>query len=288
MKRSRLIASSILAFSLFNNVEGYSQRFYDRQEYGLSAAATQYFGDLNPDYGFNTVKPAGGVFYRYYFNPYISARLNLMYGQIAGDDKNAKHDFEKARNLNFKSNFLEASVVGEFNFFYFQTGNPDHRFTPYITLGVGGIYANPFTEYGGRKIFLQPLGTEGQNMEAYKDRQYHKVNVVVPVGAGVKYWISPGLNLGFELVHRFTTTDYLDDVSTTYVGAERFLSSNGGSSYARILQDRSDLGNGQKLGREGKQRGNSATKDQYFMAQLTLSFQFKTYKCPSYEGQFWQ
>ena len=39
------------------------------------------------------------------------------------------------------------------------------------------------------------------------------------------------------------------------------------------------------LGRAGKQRGNSASKDQYLMFTFSISFQLKTYKCPTYLKQ---
>ncbi len=42
--------------------------------------------------------------------------------------------------------------------------------------------------------------------------------LVVPIGVGVKYALNERMNLGFEVVYRYTTTDYLDDVSKTYVG----------------------------------------------------------------------
>ena len=58
-------------------------------------------------------------------------------------------------------------------------------------------------------------------------------------------------------------------------------------SVAASLQDRSSAVDGKKLGRAGKQRGDNATKDQYLMVQFSLSFQLKTYKCPSHlQGQW--
>jgi len=48
------------------------------------------------------------------------------------------------------------------------------------------------------------------------------------------------MNLGFEIVYRFTTTDYIDDVSKTYVGISQFPTLPDGSpSLAAVLQDRS-------------------------------------------------
>jgi len=114
----------------------------------------------------------------------------------------------------------------------------------------------------------------------------------VPFGVGFKYAISPKTNLNFEIVHRFTTTDYLDDVSTQYAGLYLPDGSknpnfwepdpNNQSAYilsaAGQLQDRSQ---GQILGTKGRQRGWSKQKDQYIMAEVGLSFNISTYRCPT-------
>ncbi|HTO14597.1 MAG TPA: DUF6089 family protein [Edaphocola sp.] len=272
------------AFTLVLVIVHYSasaQRFFERNEYGLMVGASQYFGDLNPEYGFKSLRPAAGVYYRYYFNPYISTRINLGYAHLSGKDSDFKNPFQQIRNLSFENDIIEASVLGEFNFFYFMTGDKYRRFTPYMVLGLGVIYSDPYVKYNGRKEYLKPLNTEGQNISEYKGRNYNRVNMIMPFGAGVKYWIRPGVNLGFEVVHRFAFTDYLDDVSQTFVGENNFILPNGMSTTASELQDRSKVINGKRLGTPGRQRGDNATIDQYLMIQFGISFQLKSYRCPS-------
>ncbi|RQO31890.1 hypothetical protein DBR32_03540 [Taibaiella sp. KBW10] len=276
----RLKKFMVLAVCIGSSIVSNAQKFFERQEYGIMAGAAQYFGDLNPEYGFKNIRPAGGIFYRYYFNPYISLRVGLSYVQLGYKDSYSSNAYQQTRNLSFQNNLLEATVIGEFNFFRFQTGNIDRRYTPYMVLGVGALYSNPFVMHNGKKTYLQPLGTEGQNLTDYRNRRYNKINAVVPFGAGIKCWLAPGVNLGVEVVHRFAFTDYLDDVSQSYVGVNSFTPS-GNANTASLLQDPSKIVNGQKLGRIGKQRGDNATIDQYLVGQITLSFQLKTYKCPS-------
>lgn len=266
---------------LFCTKNSFAQKFYERNEYGIMGGASQYFGDLNPEYGFNSINVAGGAFYRYYFNPYVSLRMGLNYTHLSCKDSYSDNPFQQARNLSFKNDIIELMAMGEFNFFYFMTGDEERRFTPYMVLGVGALYSNPYVIHGGRKVSLKGLGTEGQNFAEYADRKYSRVNAVIPFGAGIKYWIAPGINLGVEFVHRFALTDYLDDVSTNYVGEQRFLNPNGTPTTSSLLQDPSILPDGAKLGIEGRQRGDRATIDQYFIGQITLSFQLKTYRCPS-------
>jgi hypothetical protein len=93
------------------------------------------------------------------------------------------------------------------------------------------------------------------------------------------------VNFGFEIADRLTLTDYMDDVSATYVGAANFKGTPGFENVAYNLQDRSTELGGDALGRAGKQRGNSTSRDQYLMCTFTLSFQLKTYRCPAYLKQ---
>lgn len=275
----------LVIFLASGMVKASAQEFFTQTEYGILLGGSTYFGDLNPNYGYKFIRPAGGAFIRYQFNPYISIRGAINYTKVGYDDAYTSNPYQLERNLSFRSDILEANVMAEFNFFWFATGDPQHRFTPYLTGGFGTFYYEPYTTYNERRYNLRPLGTEGQNSAEYADRKYKPYSFCIPVGAGVKYWMGPGVNLGFEIVNRFTFTDYLDDVSTTYVGAENFVYNPMNPSVASVLQDRSV---GQKLGREGKQRGDSGSKDQYLMVQFSLSFQLKTYKCPSNMKGLWQ
>lgn len=266
-----------------------AQQFFASSEYGLLLGGSHYFGDLNPNYGLKRPHPLAGVFFRYQFNPYISTKATLNATRVSYDDNLSKNAYQLQRNLNFTSNIVEASVSAELNFFWFSTGDPQHRFTPYFTAGIGAFYYDPYTKLNGEKYHLRELGTEGQEtgIEEYKDRKYGPVSICFPVGFGIKYWIRPGLNLGVEVADRFTLTDYLDDVSTTYVGADKFPQNPMHPSAASVLQDRSPEVDGQHLGRAGKQRGDNSNNDHYLFTQITLSFQLKTYKCPSFlQGQW--
>ena len=165
--------------------------------------------------------------------------------------------------------FLVHINPADFNFFKFQPGSNTYRFTPYLTFGVGAFSFDPYAYLPGddEPYDLNSRMTEGQS------RPYEQNAFVFPLGMGLKYNLYRNFNVGFEIVYRFTTTDYLDDVSTTYAGANMYTP--GTPSY--ILQDRSL--NLPMLGIAGKQRGFSQQKDQYVFAQITLSMSFNSYKC---------
>ncbi|MBD0332387.1 MAG: hypothetical protein ICV66_07005 [Chitinophagaceae bacterium] len=161
-------------------------------------------------------------------------------------------------------------------------GEQEFRFTPYVTLGAGIFNYDPYAYLQDEKYFLRPLGTEGQGNASYPDREpYSSMAVSIPFGVGLKYSINERINIGFEVVHRFTNTDYLDDVSKTYVNPSIFPPNPDGSpSVALLLSDRS-YETGSPIGAKGVQRGNSRQKDQFATAIFYVAFNLQSYKCPS-------
>lgn len=260
-----------------------AQVFYRLSEFGAAAGSSAYFGDLNTNYGFNHMRYSGSLFYRYNFSPYIAMRAQLGYARIGYADSYNTNYFERMRNLSFESDIFEGVIMADFHFFRYEIGDFDYRFTPYVTLGAGMFYHNPYARLEGKKYYLRPLGTEGQNYEEYKDRRYGKTAMAFPIGAGVKFWFSHGITVFAEVANRSTTTDYIDDVSTTYIGKDKFIDITP-SPYplpAELLQDRSTELSSEALGKAGKQRGISTTRDKYMMLQIGISFRLPTYKCPS-------
>lgn len=280
-----VVAACMLAFVLNSQVaKAQYESIVQQGEFGLSAGASHYFGDLNTRAKINRPKLAVGAFFRKQFGNYIGLRVAAHYAQLGYSDVyNTHNEYQRRRNLSFNSNIFELTLQGDFNFFKFVPADPYHSFTPYVTLGAGVFSYDPYAYLGGRKIFLRPLGTEGQGAAAYPDRKpYNTMAICFPIGVGVKYALNDKMNIGFEVVHRFTTTDYLDDVSKTYVGADKFppLPPDNTPSVAQLLQDRS-YETGDIIGIEGRQRGFSKQLDQYVMAEFTLSFNLTSYRCPT-------
>jgi hypothetical protein len=252
-------------------------------EIGFSAGVSHYFGDLNTRSRLNRAKPAIGLFFRKQFNNYVALRLSGHYTQVGYSDiYNTQNEYQRRRNLSFNSNIFEIALHGDFNFFKFTPGDPYHRFTPYVTLGVGVFSYDPYAFYRGQKVSLRELGTEGQGNPAYPDRKpYSSMGICLPFGVGMKYALNDRMNLGFEIAHRFTNTDYLDDVSKTFVGQDKFPPGpDGQPSLAQRLQDRS-YETGEIIGIEGRQRGLPNQKDQYVIAEITFSFNLTSYRCPT-------
>jgi len=284
MKKS--ILSIFLAFALISGAIAQSEYGTVQQgEFGFTLGLATYFGDINTQVGLNALKPAVGIFYRQQFNNYMGVRFSAHYTELGYSDIYSKNDYQLARNLSFNTALAEFALNGDFNFFKFIPGDPYHSFTPYVTVGIGVFNYNPYAYLSGEKYYLRPLGTEGQNIGYIGDdgkvrKPYGSIAVCFPIGLGVKYSIRNNINLSFQIAERFTTTDYLDDVSTTYVGIANFPPQNGKPSVASILQDRS-YERGVTIGVEGAQRGWSQQKDQYMIAEVGISFNITTYKCPT-------
>ncbi len=261
--------------------------YVQQGEFGITAGAAHYFGDLNTRAGVNRPKPALGLFFRKQFGNYIGLRVAAHYAQVGYTDVYSKNEYQKTRNLSFNTNIWELALQGDFNFFKFLPNTPNYLFTPYVTLGVGLFSYDPYAYLKGKKEFLRPLGTEGQLVNYKGRKEYGTMAVCIPFGVGIKYNLSEKLNISFEITQRFTNTDYLDDVSTTYAfPADDIFPAgpNGQPSVAYLLQDRSYeiVGKPAQLSLvEGRQRGNAKQKDQYAIAEIGISFNISSYKCPT-------
>ncbi len=261
-----------------------AQVVYKNTEYGFGLGGSNYYGDINQIQQFDYARYSGMAFFKYNFNPYISLKAMASYGKIGGNDKFNKTTFEKSRNLSFENDIFELGALAEFNFLHYEPGDFDARSTPYILLGFGVFKHDPYTTYAGKKYFLKPLGTEGQNLPAFSNRKYSRINADFITGLGYKFWMKGAMTMGFEASYRFTATDYLDDVSTTYIGTNLFPIPNPSDPYqspSRQLQDRSVEGGFKALGNlPGRQRGISSNYDQFLFAHIFVSFRLAEYACP--------
>lgn len=252
-------------------------------EFGFGVGAGHYFGDINTRAHLNRPKIAASAFFRRNLGNYIAARVGLSFAQLGYSDIYNDHNkYMNSRNLSFNSRVWELTLQGDFNFFRFMPGDPAYSFTPYITFGAGVFSYDPYAYLQGEKIYLRPLGTEGQGSSQFPDRKtYGTTAFCIPFGGGIKYSINERINIGLEVLHRFTNTDYLDDVSKTYVDPAVFpLNPDGSPSIAYLMSDRSyELG--PRVGIPGRQRGNSRQKDQFVTAMLHLSFNLQSYRCPT-------
>jgi len=273
----------LLLTSLITLVISYSARaqVYQYWEIGAMGGITLYHGDLAPDFSFQSPGLATSIFVRHNIDSRLSLRVAASFATINADDSKSENSYQKARNLNFKSNIFEGSVGVEFNFLPFHhksRRNGKNQFSPYLLAGFGVLYHNPKTEYNGRVYELQPLGTEGQA----PGKEYSLVQPAFIIGGGFKFDITKQWGIIVEGSTRILFFDYLDDVSNQYAAPQVIAAHRGSMGTTAVqLADRSGEIN-QKLGSQGRQRGDVKNNDGYTMFSVGLVYTMYQAECPAY------
>jgi len=279
-------------------------------EAGLSVGPMVFMGDLGghfgrgttflKDYNMKATKLSYGAYLTAHPSELIGFRLGLTYGQIEGDDayitpKGGLETARKNRNLDFRSQIVEGYIGAEIYPTVLLEDDPTSltgRLRPYGVIGVGVFHFNPQGTYidpntgATTWVYLRPLHTEGEGFPEYPDRKmYSLTQINIPMGVGLKYYVNESLNISFELLYRKTFTDYIDDVSTTYIDPSLFdkYLSPGDALIAKAIYNKSPL-RSNTPGADyapGAKRGDPTQKDAYFTAAFKVGFRFG-------EGREWR
>jgi len=296
--RKCLILSLVVLFSHFSSYSQLSAGNY--YEAGFTAGPMVFMGDLGghfgrgttflKDYNMKATRLSVGAFVAAHPSELIGFRLAFNYGELDGDDAyiTQKGGLEEARynrNLDFRSQIVEGFLAVEIYPTVLIEDDPTSvfgRLRPYAVGGVGVFHFNPQGTYTdpatGQStwIDLRPLHTEGEGFPEYPGRkEYSLTQINFPVGVGVKYYLNENLNLSFEIIHRFTLTDYIDDVSTNYVDPSLFYAhlSPGLAPIADQIYNKSPLrGIPGSAYNPGDKRGDPRQNDGYFTAAFKIGF----------------
>jgi hypothetical protein len=305
---------------LIANFRGQKSGFGKFRQYhsaGISISALNYYGDLAPQPSrFSTdisfTRPAIGLYWNYRMGSRISVQTQFMFGTLRASDNSADQGdsdngvFRNKRNLSFRNNIKELSAVGVIDLFANQSTYISRvHFTPYVYFGVAGVLHNPQAQApetdlsgnplpeAGEWVDLRPLGTEGQyatlaatdanaGIEPYKTLQ-----LAIPFGLGIRLRLTEVLDASFDIGFRYTFTDYLDDVSRSYVDLgvlqsdlARALSYRTGEKgapsnpYSYVGRNGTTYTVEAGYGSEGKDnwRGNEDDNDLYMVTSIRLSY----------------
>jgi opacity protein-like surface antigen len=276
VKKNLFIAYALTALCTAATQNAIAQRGW---EIGGWLGTAHYFGDLNTSFNFMHPSLAGGAIGRYNFNDRLCAKMSLNYGMIGASDAYSSNEFEKNRNLSFKSPILDGTAQLEFNFLPYNHGSNEEFFTPYLFAGFSLYYSNPQAELDGKWYELRGLGTEGQ----FRGDEYYSTQGAFTYGGGFKIDITPVWSLNLEMSSRKLYTDYLDDVSTVYANKSDLLKLRGATAVA--LSDRSLMVNDKVINQTGRQRGDAKNADMYLFLQVGLVRYFGNLRCPGYGGR---
>ncbi|MCF8362242.1 MAG: porin family protein [Prolixibacteraceae bacterium] len=154
---------------------------------GLFGGGSIPFTDYTKTKVFQSVKPTGGLFYRYNFNSRISFRINAFYGNVGAvgyiDNENVPLRFEKG--------VLDISTVVEINYLDFILGVNSMKFSPFVSYGVGMSFYPNFV---------------GISQTSFN----------IPIGIGAKYALSKRWGIGAEITTRKLFKDNLDNFNDPY------------------------------------------------------------------------
>ena len=235
---------------------------------GLFAGISNYQGDLS-EKPYQAPGAAAGLLVTYPVTARIQLRTGITIARVSGADSlNAKPDF-RLRNLSFQSTITEFQLAVEYLLL-----NPEKRsWTPYLFGGLAFFHFNPYSyDQNGTKIFLQPLGTEGQGLEGYPQKDlYAKTQLALPFGGGVRFSLNENMRLSLEIGLRKLFTDYLDDVSGNYADAADLQEGRGSRSVSISYRSDELPGGDPAYPAKGAQRGSPKYKDYYYFSGIQFS-----------------
>ena len=296
------------------SVKSYSQSFIFQTgkikwEAGVNIGPSEFLGDMggNAGHGTTFIKDINleltnimkGAFLSIYPNDCIGLRFSVGKGKLEASDgiidtKGVNELWRKERNLDFRSNISEAQIGLEiFPLMLLSSFHDDPpRLRPFGFLGIGLFHFNPqgsITTANGDKtwVYLHPLRTEGEGMKEYPGRQEYKLTQYnIPIGFGLKYFLSDRFTLSTEFLYRKTFTDYIDDVSTFYIDPKYFdqYLSPADALIARQVHDKTFgiVNPGITRYAPGTMRGNPKQADAYFSLFLKIGVRLG----PIYESSF--
>ncbi len=237
---------------------------------GMYIGGINYEGDLAPSSFIVSLSETHldlGAFIYVKTNDWLAIKINYHHGSLSGSDVNAKDAGRFNRNLSFWSPLDELSISSAF--FLNSNNQKRHIIKPFLTLGVGVFQFNPQAKWEDKWYELQPLSTEGQGLKNFPDRRpYKKVQICLPIGAGIHLGLGKRMELICELSLRKTLTDYLDDVSTTYVPLENLDKEKG--EMAAILSNRILSNDAMSHSLNMMSRGDPKNKDWYIIGSVGI------------------
>ena len=266
MKKLRtLVIFTLLSSAVFG------QRFH----VGVFGGVAAYNGDLTEKiFPRKVTNGAIGITGNYELTDNFMLRAGFTYAIVGGADRFSDDPVLVARNLSFETAITEFSLMGQ----YYLLNLYDHKFTPYAFAGLAVYHFNPYAFSGSTdKIYLRPLGTEGQGIPGYPDAKGYKLTqLAIPFGGGIKYAFTDNIHLGLEAGLRILFTDHLDDVSGNYADPADLLTYRGQLAVDMAYRgDELPGGNPVSPGK-GATRGGSKYKDFYYFTGLHLTFRLNS------------
>ncbi len=190
---------------------------------GANVGFLVYQGDLTPfRFGsYKTITPTFGINITKILTPSFKLRTSFSLGQIKGDEsKYVIPAFRQQRNLSFSTPVAEISEILVWNFLENGEDLNYKLFSPYIFAGIGVNFLNinrNSSNINPDFLLNEPQAAIGLAQDL-KTTLPNSI-LVLPVGFGIEFFLSPTISLNAEFNFRYTRTDYIDGFSK--VGASK-------------------------------------------------------------------
>ena len=213
-KRSKSITAVIFFVASLLSVQ--AQNGYKWMA-GINGGVIIYQGDLTPSPlgSYKTATPVIGFSIARIMNPYFAIRGNAVFGKLKGDD--AVYDnpaWRKSRALNFSTPVTELTAQVLWNPFGNNSNELGMRFTPYLFAGAGVSFINVNRDFSRMDTTVFSFNSKTQaGLQQDAAVTPPRSLFVLPVGAGLSYYLGSRWSLNYELNFRYTFSDYLDGFS---------------------------------------------------------------------------
>jgi hypothetical protein len=213
--KSCALACFLCVLFILNVSNAEAQNKSSKYELGIAVGAFVYQGDLTPHRlgSLKTLRPGIIVHGSRKINATMALRLNLSIASLRGDD--SKYNvpaYRQQRNFKFSTPLIELSPQLVWSPWGWEEVGP--KISPYVFGGVGLSYLRirpDWSNFNASHFILE----ENLPARIAEDIAHGTPRLlpVIPVGAGIRYAISPKLVMNAELSYRTTFTDYLDGFS---------------------------------------------------------------------------
>lgn len=156
-------------------------------DFGVALGMSGYIGDANRSNLFKNPGFDSELSMRYIGDSRWAIRGVVSTFGLSGNTDGMTDVLPNNASYSFTSQIYDFSIRGEFNFFAYGIGETYkrlRRWTPYVTLGIGGAMASSNSNTAGA--------------------------FTIPMGVGLKFKLRPRLNLGVEFSMTKAFSDHLD------------------------------------------------------------------------------
>jgi len=193
-----------------------SAQLYPKYEFGINLGFTVYQGDLTPQQlgSFRTQKLALGLQASKLLSPSFSVRAAFLRSRLKGDDAlYSTPEYRQQRNFNFSTPVTE--FTGQLVWNPLRRNYAEKGFSPYFFAGAGLAFLRIKRDWSGlnSSYFNTETSTIFSGLGADTTHSVPRLIPVVPIGMGIKYFLTPKLGMNAEAAYRLGYTDYLDGFS---------------------------------------------------------------------------